>query len=62
MPRHFLAACLLAFAACALCGILPAAVLAARALHLPGAVLAAAAGLGTAAVLANAAADLWAAA
>jgi hypothetical protein len=56
---HFLAGCLAVLAACAVAGILPAAVLAARARQPALAVLAAVVALGVAAVLANAGADLW---
>ena len=59
MPRHFLAACLAVFAACAVTGILPAAVLAAREASIAGVILALVVMLGVAAVLANAGADLW---
>ena len=59
MPRHFLAGCLAVLAACAVAGIIPAAVLAARARQPAVAVLAVVVALGTAAVLANAGADLW---
>jgi hypothetical protein len=57
-PR-FLAGCLAVLAACAVAGILPAAVLAARARQPALAALAAVVALGVAAVLANAGADLW---
>jgi hypothetical protein len=57
-PR-FLAGCLAVLAACAVAGILPAAVLAARERRPALAVLAAAVALGVAAILANAGADLW---
>jgi len=59
VSRHFLAACLAVLAACAVAGILPAAVLAARERQPALAVLAAVVALGVAAVLANAGADLW---
>lgn len=59
MPRHFLAGGLAVLAACAVAGILPAAVLAARARQPALAVLAAVVALGVAAILANAGADLW---
>jgi hypothetical protein len=59
MPRHFLAGCLAVLAACAVAGILPAAVLAARERQPVLAVLAAVVALGVAAILANAGADLW---
>ena len=59
MSPRFLAGCLAVLAACAVTGILPAAVLAARARQPALAVLAAAVALGVAAVLANAGADLW---
>jgi hypothetical protein len=57
--KHFLAVCLFAFAGCALGGILPGAILAARARSITGAVLAVVVALAVAAVLANAGADLW---
>jgi hypothetical protein len=57
-PR-FLAGCLAVLAACAVAGILPAAILAARARQPVLAALAAVVALGVAAVLANAGADLW---
>jgi hypothetical protein len=56
---HFLAVCLAVFAACAVLGILPAAVLAARARQPVMVAVAVVLGLGAAAVLANAGADLW---
>jgi hypothetical protein len=56
---HFLAVCLAVFAACAVIGILPAAVLAAKARHPAGFAVAVVVALGVAAVLANAGADLW---
>lgn len=59
MNPRFLADCLAAFALCALAGIAPAAVLAARARSPLLAAIAIGTGLFTAAVLANAAADLW---
>ena len=59
MNPHFLAGALAAFAACAVLGILPAAVLAARARQPLAAVMAVVVGLGAAAILANAGADLW---
>ncbi len=59
MNKHLLAVCLAIYAACALAGILPAAVLAARARSPALALLAALAALSAATVLANGAADLW---
>jgi hypothetical protein len=56
---HFLAVALAVYAACAVTGILPAAVLAARARQPFLAAFAIAVGLFTAAVLAWAGADLW---
>ena len=57
--QRFLACCLAVYAACALAGILPAAVLAARARQPALAALAVVAALFTAAVLASGAAELW---
>ncbi len=62
MNEHFLAACLAILAGCAVTGIFPAAVLAARARQPVMAAAAVIAALGIAAVLANAGADLWGAA
>jgi hypothetical protein len=59
---HFIAGCLAVLAACALAGILPAAVLAARTRQPALAALAVIVALGVAAVLANGAADLYGAA
>lgn len=59
MPRHFLAIALAVLAACAVIGILPAVVLAARELSVAGVILALVVMLGVVAVLANAGADLW---
>jgi Zn-dependent alcohol dehydrogenase len=56
---HFLAVCLAVLAACAVTGILPAAVLAAKARQPALAAVAVVVALGVAAVLANAGADLW---
>jgi hypothetical protein len=57
--QRFIAVCLAAYAGCALAGILPAAVLAARARQPVLALLAAWVALAAAAVLASGAADLW---
>ena len=59
MNHHFIAVCLAVYAGCALAGILPGAVLAARARQPALAVLAAVIALCAAAVLASGAADLW---
>ena len=59
MPRHVLAGALVVLAACAVIGILPAAVLAARELSIAGIILALVVMLGVAAVLVNAGVDLW---
>ena len=59
MNHRFLAVCLFTFTGCALIGILPAAVLAARHRDLLMFAVAVVAGLFVAAVLANAGADLW---
>jgi hypothetical protein len=57
--HRLLAGFLFAYAACALAGILPAAVLAARERKPGAAAVAAAVALSIAAVLVNAGADLW---
>ncbi len=62
MNPRFLAGCLAVLAACAVTGILPVVILAARERQPALAVLAAVVALGAAAVLANAGADLWEAA
>jgi hypothetical protein len=56
---HFLAVVLYVLAACALLGMIPVAVLAARDRALAMSVIAVLTGLAVAALLANAAADLW---
>jgi len=62
VSERFLAVFLYAFAGCTLLGILPTAVLAARARDRPMVILAVVLGLAVAGLLANGAADLWAAA
>ena len=59
MSRHVIAVCLAVYAGCALLGILPGGILAARARQPVLAALAIVVALFTAAVLANGAADLW---